>query len=41
MDRDLNLLFGVVAVEYEQVTSSDFVRAVEAWANEPNEKLST
>ena len=41
MDRDLNLLFGVVAVEYEQVTSSDFVRAVEAWANEPNENLST
>lgn len=40
MDRDMNLLFGVVAVQYEQVTSSDFIRAVETWANEPTKSLS-
>jgi tetratricopeptide (TPR) repeat protein len=41
MDRDKNLLFGVVAVQYEQVTPADFVRAVEAWANDPVKDVSS
>ena len=41
MDRDQNLLFGVLAVQLENITATQFVHAAEAWAAHPSKPLAT
>lgn len=41
MDRDRNLLFGVLAVQLEHITASQFAHGAEVWATRHSKPLAT